>query len=269
MKGSKNPTLILIPLIVLLGLYLFRDREASDSRPEAFRVIEVVDGDTIRIGDGQDSLVRYIGIDTPESGLQDSPGDPLAEEAERLNRDLVGDKEVRLEYDEEKYDVYGRKLAYVYSDGVFVNAELVREGLGIPFFIDPNTLRAEEIKEAADEAQKAKRGLWGDLTSIRRDAGNEEYLVDKSVAARFHGKRVLVRGQITETDESDRVISLRMGDDFEIVIFKDALPNFEYFGIDPLDYYTGKIVEVTGRIKIHRGTPGITVKHPILVRIIE
>lgn len=269
MKGSKHPILLLVPLVFLLGLYLIRDGRETPPAPDVFRVIDVIDGDTIRIDDGDDSLVRYIGIDTPEAAFQDSPGDPLAEEAELLNRELLKGGEVRLEYDAEKYDVYGRKLAYVYSGDVFVNAELARRGLAAPFFIEPNMLHKPEIERAVGEAQEGRKGIWGELSSIERDAGNEEYLINKSLAGRFHGKRVLVRGKVTGAVESDRVVSLQMGEDFEIVIFKDALPNFEYFGIDPADDYPGKQVEVTGRIKIHKGVPGITVKHPMLIREIK
>jgi DNA/RNA endonuclease YhcR with UshA esterase domain len=57
-----------------------------------------------------------------------------------------------------------------------------------------------------------------------------------------------------------------MGGKLDVVIFPDDLENFTFFGIDPADYYTGKAVEVTGRVKMHRGTPGITIGHPMLIR---
>jgi micrococcal nuclease len=47
-----------------------------------------------------------------------------------MNRQLVDGWQLRLVYDREKTDRYGRTLAYVYrSDGLFVNAELLKAGI--------------------------------------------------------------------------------------------------------------------------------------------
>ncbi len=83
----------------------------------------VVDGDTVVLADGRH--VRYIGIDTPEIDHAKQQAEPLAYGARSVNRQLVEGQSVRLEYDRETTDRYGRTLAYVYrGDGVFVNAEL-------------------------------------------------------------------------------------------------------------------------------------------------
>lgn len=79
-----------------------------------------VDGDTIELTDGR--RVRYIGINTPERDQ------PYYEEATEANRQLVGNKEVQLEFDVETFDKYGRTLAYVWVDGVMANLEIVHRG---------------------------------------------------------------------------------------------------------------------------------------------
>ena len=44
---------------------------------------------------------------------------------------MLEGKRVRLEYDQERQDRYGRTLAYVYlPDGTFANAEIIRRGYG-------------------------------------------------------------------------------------------------------------------------------------------
>jgi micrococcal nuclease len=44
---------------------------------------------------------------------------------------LVEGKRIRLEYDQQRHDQYGRTLAYVYlENGTFVNAEIIRQGGG-------------------------------------------------------------------------------------------------------------------------------------------
>ena len=45
---------------------------------------------------------------------------------------------MRLVFDPEHRDVYGRLLAYVYVGDTFVNAELVRRGYATTLTIPPN-----------------------------------------------------------------------------------------------------------------------------------
>jgi len=93
-------------------------------------VTRVIDGDTIEVSiAGESYKVRYIGIDTPELDDKRPKFCALAQEATRYNRELVKGKTVRLEKDISETDQYGRLLRYVYVGDIFVNAELVRQGL--------------------------------------------------------------------------------------------------------------------------------------------
>ena len=89
-----------------------------------FKCIRVVDGDTIEIEDsnGEKYKVRYIGINTPETD------DEYGDTATKVNSGLVLGKIVTLEKDVSDIDRYGRILAYVYVDDIFVNAYLVANG---------------------------------------------------------------------------------------------------------------------------------------------
>src|SRR5210317_1627264 len=87
--------------------------KGGDSMLEGIRVDEVLDGDTIRLEDG--TVVRYIGIDAPESPRVWNE-DALGHQAYERNRDLVKGKLVSLEDDVEFNDPRGRELAYVYVD---------------------------------------------------------------------------------------------------------------------------------------------------------
>ena len=80
---------------------------------------------------------------------------------------MVEGKYVRLEKDISETDKYGRLLRYVYVDGDFVNLELVRGGYALLLTIPPNVKYVDELLAAQQEAREAKRGLWGECTTLR------------------------------------------------------------------------------------------------------
>jgi micrococcal nuclease len=126
-----------------------------------------VDGDTIELADGR--LVRYIGIDTPEVRRRDGDRwvvdpEPLGMEAAEANRQLVEGRVVRLEYDVQTRDRFGRLLAYVFVGDVMVNEELLRGGFASPLTIPPNVKYAEQFLKLATEARQARKGLWAIVT---------------------------------------------------------------------------------------------------------
>jgi len=127
------------------------------------RVIRIVDGDTIkvRVG-GRAERLRYIGIDTPETKKPDTPVQCYGHEASDRNAKLVDGEQVRLRFDVERRDRFGRLLAYVYRvrDGLFVNAALVAGGYAQTLTIPPNVAHADLFRRLAREARQAGRGLW-------------------------------------------------------------------------------------------------------------
>jgi micrococcal nuclease len=127
------------------------------------RVVRVVDGDTIVVAlRGAEERVRYIGMDTPETVKPGTAVQCFGKKASAENRRLVDGRDVRLVADVEARDRYGRLLAYVYraSDGLFVNAELVRRGYATPATFPPNVRHVDEFARLARQARSAGRGLW-------------------------------------------------------------------------------------------------------------
>jgi micrococcal nuclease len=126
------------------------------------RVVRVVDGDTIVASvDGSDEYVRYIGVDTPETVKPDTPVQCYGPRASDENHRLVEGRTVRLVFDREVRDDYGRLLAYVYLGGKLVNAQLVRDGYARTLAIAPNTSHAAVFQRLAASAARTGRGLWG------------------------------------------------------------------------------------------------------------
>lgn len=125
---------------------------------EAF-VQRAVDGDTLLLGDGR--RVRLIGVDTPETKREGTPVQPWGPEAHEFAAQMVEGRNVRLEFDQEREDKYGRVLAYVYVGDRMLNEELLRAGLGRVLLKFPYR---EEMKrrfrQAEEAAREARRGIW-------------------------------------------------------------------------------------------------------------
>lgn len=157
--------LVILVLVLLLGDRSGKsgDGAAGGGGGSAGAAVErVVDGDTIEVElDGAVEDVRYIGIDTPETVKPGTPVQCYGPEASERNHELVDGRRVRLVFDRERRDVYGRLLAYVYVGDQFVNGELVAGGYARTLEIAPNTAHAGQLERLQERASAAGRGLWG------------------------------------------------------------------------------------------------------------
>lgn len=128
---------------------------------EFVTVKRVVDGDTISLENGK--VVRYIGIDTPETVDPRKPVQCFAKEASARNKELVEGQIVGLEKDVSETDKYGRLLRYVYKGDVLVNEMLVREGYAHSSTYPPDVKYQEKFLQAEQEARTNNLGLWGEV----------------------------------------------------------------------------------------------------------
>jgi micrococcal nuclease len=134
----------------------------TDPSVELRTVSRVIDGDTIVVDQGE--RVRFIGVDTPETKDPRKPVQCFGEAASAFTSSLIPPgTQVRLVYDVERTDRYGRTLAYVYraDDDLFVNAALVRDGYAVSVTYPPDVAHADEFAALASDARAAGRGLWG------------------------------------------------------------------------------------------------------------
>ncbi|WP_171058110.1 thermonuclease family protein [Modestobacter altitudinis] len=124
-------------------------------------VTKVVDGDTIDVDyDGKTHRVRLLNVNAPESVDPNRSVECMGPEAsEFLASQLPVGTDVRLEWDEEKYDRYGRELAAVFLGEKFIDAEIARAGFGVAMAVEPNTKYLSRVQSAQVEAEIAGRGL--------------------------------------------------------------------------------------------------------------
>ncbi|RLJ70333.1 excalibur calcium-binding domain-containing protein [Hydrogenivirga caldilitoris] len=133
---------------------------------------KVIDGDTLLCSGEK---VRLIGIDTPESTMnrrvykQSEFGSPkeviaLGIKAKRFVMGVVSPgTRVRLEFDIQRRDKYGRLLAYVYlPDGRMLNELILREGYASLLTIPPNVKYTDRFREAFKYARENNKGLWAE-----------------------------------------------------------------------------------------------------------
>ncbi|MGQ9512151.1 MAG: thermonuclease family protein [Thermodesulfitimonas sp.] len=148
------------------------------------RVVRVIDGDTVVVrfqagpavspdGNGyslrvpggwvrvgKEEKVRLIGVNAPETGAGQREAEVYGWEAKAYTRKRTLGRVVRLEFDVETRDRYGRLLAYLYLDGNLFNRELVKEGYAQVYTAPPNLKYTAAFLSAQREALEAGRGLW-------------------------------------------------------------------------------------------------------------
>ena len=133
----------------------------ADGRANAL-VTGVIDGDTVEVRfKGRFLTVRLIGIDTPESVAPDRPVQCGAVEASDYTTERLEDRRVRLEFDVERIDPFGRTLAYVWLGDELFNETLVAEGYALVTTYPPNVAHVDRFVAAQRAARESGRGLWG------------------------------------------------------------------------------------------------------------
>jgi len=258
---------------------------ATASYAQTYTIERVIDGDTIVVttSEGKSEEVDLIGIDAPES----QPNDKAKRDAERTGKDLetitkMGQEAmefvkglitpgqyVRLRFDNQERDKYGRLLAYVFTEGYplqnecvrfegqmetgmlgttlfywedckpynFINGTLIVAGYATPMTIPPNVKYAGLFKKLYKEAREEKRGLWKDLERIE---GNND-----------------VRHDIT-SEQKNTTIKLSLGqtlveysDDADNLVLSYSV-DFGELGLGP-----HKILRVygDGRVKVRIASP--------------
>ena len=138
---------------------VLESREAIENHdvtklPRTAVVKKVIDGDTVELFNG--TVLRYVGITAPEEG------EDFAEEATKLNKELVEGKEIKLEYDNYKSDKFGRILAYAIVDDKNISVELVQKGMAeiVVYQKRKPFIHQAQLLEAQTEARKQKLGIW-------------------------------------------------------------------------------------------------------------
>ena len=288
---------VVVGILIVGGVIYFwpgerpgEENEGVCLAPAEGMVTKVIDGDTVVVEGGEH--IRLLGIDADESGSD------CYQEAKKRLEELVLNQEVRLEKDVSDVDQYNRCLRYIFLPAEAsaeagldenINLKLVKEGLAIARFYQPDVKYQEEIAQAEEEAISQEIGCkWNKEEFGEEEQGDEENqtefqwddlvasklgfdVVDACEADQYLGREIIVQGKVADAyhhSESNTVF-LNFGSAyprkcFTGVIFSSDLYKFVQ---KPEDYYYNKTVRITGEVEEYQGQPQIILKDPSQIEI--
>jgi micrococcal nuclease len=148
-----------LSLIILAFIFFLRSPLFS----EEVKLVEVIDVDRFLLSNGE--VVGCLGIHIPALGKK------FETDVLREIQTLISGKSLRLEFDYDQKTVSGISKAYIYADGIFINAELISAGYA--FLLPPsiNLKYGRYLAELESQAKAEKRGLWGESYWIAEPCG--------------------------------------------------------------------------------------------------
>ena len=151
--------------LIFLFTFLFFFAQAQLQENTWYKVSKITDGDTFYVmtKNSEKFKIRLIGINAPESYNVGKKfrKEYFGKEAKVFATNLLKNKKVKLTFDVQKTDRYGRILAYAYlENGVFLNQYLVENGFAVVATFPPNVKFVEVFTKAEKSARNKKLGLW-------------------------------------------------------------------------------------------------------------
>ena len=228
------------------------------------RVVEVIDGSTVLLEDGE--TVRLAGIEAPKHTSRDAASgmEPLAEKARQALVDLVQGRRVRLAVGDVPSDRYGRLRAHVVrsDDGTWIQGVLIAAGLARVHSLVDDRAAAAEMLAIERGARAARRGIWSQPRYHVRAVSEAD--------DRLHSFQ-LVEGRVVAAAVVRRRGYLNFGDDwredFTVSIGPRDRRRFETAGI-AIEDYEGRLVRVRGWVDSFNG-PMIEATHPEQIEVLE
>ena len=241
---------------VLLPAGLALDAEA--------RVVEVIDGRTILLDDGE--TVRLAGIEAPKhtSGDAASGMELLAQKARQTLAHLVQGRRVGLAVGDIPRDRYGRLRGHLVrsDDGTWIQCALLAAGLARVHSLVDERAGVAEMLLIERRARTEHRGIWSlphyqILAADKADAGLRSFqLIEGRVKA---AAVVRGRGYLNFGDD--------WREDFTVSIGPRDRRRFETAGI-AIEDYEGRLVRVRGWVDSFNG-PMIEATHPEQIEVLE
>ncbi len=141
-----------LAVIFVLLLLLTSPAKAQEVRAE---FLVALDGDSLLVRmDKKEVEIRLIGVDCPEQGQE------YADQARDASRALCQGQPLRLGFDTQRFDRYGRTLAYVWCADKMLNRHLVYSGLALAVRYGKNAQYWNLLQADQATAEKNRAGFW-------------------------------------------------------------------------------------------------------------
>jgi len=240
-------------VLLMLATVLLLSTLLSASDAATYRVKKVIDGDTIKLQNGDS--VRFVGINTPELGHGKFKDEPLANQARRFVQRKIEGREIELRDEQPQRDKYGRRLAHIYTGaGQNVQIELLQRGLAFVVAVSDDLSYLDAYLAAERQAQQAEKGVWGEAFYAPVAA--------KSAVDGRKGGYQRVQGTVQRVSRSKKYQTLHLQGDFRILI---SHANWQINFKGQPKSYLGQSIEVRGWIFKSHGVTGMKVTHPSML----
>jgi len=172
-KLSKIAFIVIVVILAGVSGYFLSHKLAVREVPTLYKVVEVIDGDTIQVEfNNQIETVRLIGIDAPEIVPTE---ECFGMEASKKTKELLENKEVYLIPDPQSSDKdkYGRFLRYIFlPNGEIINAKLIQEGYAFNYLYEPFQF-IKQFDYLEKLAKENRIGLWSDKCNYYFEVENK------------------------------------------------------------------------------------------------
>lgn len=250
LSRHRRRCLLLSLFLSLYPLAFAANGCVADQIDDVAQVAYVQDGDTVQLRDGR--WLRLIGLDTPEIGHNGQPDQLLAAAArDTLRRRLPVDSAIKLRYDNERQDSYGRQLAHgFFAEGDSIAEWLLDQGLATLLILPPDVWNVECYAAAERRARMARRGLWS-LAAYQP-------VVAEHLTRDAHGYHV-VQGRLVRLHEAPQALWLNLEGHVAVRIARNDL---RHFSTIPLRDLTGHEIRVRGWVYPVGDDLHLKLRHP-------
>lgn len=143
------------------------DASKGISGSEIVVLEKCIDGDTATFKDANGAKIktRFLAIDTPETVHPTKEVEAFGKDASNYTcESLTNAKEIKLEYDgdSDMEDKYGRRLAWIFVDGVLLQEKLVELGYAKVAYLYGNYQYTEHLQKVEEKAKESKTGIWSE-----------------------------------------------------------------------------------------------------------
>lgn len=145
--------------------------EAAVSKKQTAKFVKAVDGDTAKLSvKGRTYTFRFLAVDTPETVKPNTPVAFMGKRASDYTKsELKKAKKIQIQYDGNKTDKYGRKLAWIWVDGKLLQDKLVEKGYARVYYIYGKYKYTNILQKSEKKARKKKLGIWKNYSAAFPD----------------------------------------------------------------------------------------------------